>query len=324
MPDFTEIVAAPGFHLKEDEDELVWRTADGYPDYRSYTAPHPGDPADRIHYLSSYNMHWDDDADVWVKDVAGLAGFHLAIESQWERTIEWNLDFTLAANAAPRRSMEVRINVDTGDSYWRWNTSLVTSVHYGYGDPALARWEGDHPTAVQRWEVQNTSDSGGAAFIVANGAGKGGWVYASGAQAGGTTFGTIPGHNLFAVFGHTQTVIGSAAEAPLYFITNSLVRGRITPVGTWILGPQAATPQVTAGDLLLPRARYLHGVDAADGSRSHALIGVDNGNRTSIGLGNASLAVFNAVTVAAGVKPVAGYISAVVNGAAALIPYHTP
>lgn len=319
-----EIVAARGFQLEEDGDELVWKTADSYPDYRSYTAPHPTDPLNRVHYLSAYNLRWDETGQVWQKDVAGKAGFHMVLESEWERTIEWNLDFTLAANAAPIRALEVRIDIDTGASYWRWNTSLNTRVFYGYGDPALARWEGDSPTAVQRWEVQNTSQTGGAAVAAFNGAGKGGYLYASGAQAGGNAFGSIPASNLFAVFGQTQMAVGTDAEAPLYFVTDSLVRGRVSEAGAWVLGAQSPTPQVGAGELLLARGKYLHGVDAADGSRSHALLGVDTQNRTALGLGGAALAVTSAVTVAPGVKTAGGYLSVVINGTSALIPYHLP
>lgn len=319
-----EIVAARGFQLDEDGDELVWKTADPYPDYRAYTAPHPADPLNRIHYLSAYNLRWDASGGVWQKDVASKAGFHMVLESEWERTIEWNLDFTLAADAAPRRALEVRINVDSGDSYWRWNTSLSTRVHFGYADPALARWEGDNPTAVQRWEVQNTSQTGGAAFVVQNGAGKGGWVYASGVQSGGSTFGTIPAPDLLAIFANTQMAVGTDAAAPLYFVTGSLVRGRVSEAGAWVLGAQAPTPQVGAGDLLLQRGKYLHGVDLADGSRSHALIGVDTQNRTALGMGGAALALTGAVTAAPAVKTSGGYLSVVINGTSALIPYHLP
>lgn len=324
MAEFNEIVAARGFHLKYDRDEVVWRTGDGYPDYRSYTAPHPGDPADRVHFISAYNLRWNTADAAWRKDVANKAGFHMVLESDWDGTIEWNLDHTLANNDIVHRALEVRIDVDTSYSYWRWYTSPATAVDFGYGDRARARWHGEVPGVTVRWEVQNTSPTGAAAYITLNADGKGGWIYASPAQAGGSTFGTIPASNLFAVFGKTQTAIGADAPAPLYFVTSSLVRGRVTEGGAWVLGPQPSTPQAGPGDLLLARGRYLHGVDAADGGHSHPVIGVDDQNRTSLGLGGAPLSVIGAVTVPAGARPVAGYISAVVNGAAALIPYHTP
>lgn len=212
--------------------EITLTTGDGYPDYHSYTMHHPTDELDRIHYISSYNLRYDSATNQWVKPVAGKAGFHLALESEWERTIEWNFDFTRALNNYIGRAMEVRINVDTGKSFWRWHTDETKRVQFGYVEASLARWEGESSDALMRWEVENQSPTGGAEMSVENAGGVRGAVQMSASSAGGTVFG-IPYADTFIIHGGTKMIVGPSVAQPLYFMTDSTVRGSIDENGVW-------------------------------------------------------------------------------------------
>lgn len=249
-------VEALGFRVLEEGGGFTWTTASGFPDYRSYTVPHPTDALDRIHYLSSYNLHWDEDNDVWTRDVADKAGFHMALESEWVRTIEWNLDHTLANSDAMRRVMEVRIDVDTGDAYWRWYTDPDSDmkISYGYGLASEARWAGNSAGSDVHFIVENTSAARAARTSVLNDSGEGIHLHVGGTGIGATAFGLPSGDTAF-MYAQKRTALGTQGAYPLYFVTDSEIRGGIKETGEWFHRSEGVERPLVPYDLLFPFKR---------------------------------------------------------------------
>lgn len=215
--------------------EIVLQTEPGYPDYRSYTMHHPSDELDRIHYMSSYNLRYDPVNESWDKDVAGKAGFHLAMESEWQDTIEWNLDHTLRNDANIRRIMGMMCHVDTGLTHWTWATDLVKNMALwlGVAHPTTAEWRGTSDDSAVCLSARNDSPSGAAYVGVYNSSGLAGQIQAPAAQTPHSIAG-LPLANSFLVLGASgRTVVGTEAAAPLNFVTGTEHRGGIRADGAW-------------------------------------------------------------------------------------------
>lgn len=207
-----------------------------YPDYRVYTKPHPADTADRVHYISSYNLRWDAATGTWYKEDLTKAGFHMALESEWERTIEWNFDHTLAGDAGVRRVMGMRTNVDTGRSIWVWetDTTQAASVRFGEAGPTRASWEANGNEADVEFTVRSGGPQRTARMNVVNDAGLGLYAVAVGSDHGSSTVYGLPFSNTALLYTNLQRLaVGTEGAYPAYFVTDSTVRGGITATGEW-------------------------------------------------------------------------------------------
>ncbi|HEX6912590.1 MAG TPA: hypothetical protein VF142_19445 [Longimicrobium sp.] len=215
--------------------EVVLETAAQYPDYRTYTMPHPTEPRDRIHYLSSYNLRYDPQAATWTKDVADKAGFHLALESEWADTIEFNLDHTLRNDANIRRIMGMMCHVDTGRTAWSWATDLVrdAGLRLGGAQPTVAEWGGSSGDAAMGVVVQNRNTAGGAYVGVHNSGGLVGQMQATAFQNPNTLGGLTLGNSFLVLGMAARMVVGTESSAPLHFMTAQEHRGGIRGDGTW-------------------------------------------------------------------------------------------
>lgn len=208
-----------------------------YPDYRHYTKAHPDDALDRIHYVSSYNLRWDAGTDTWYKEDAAKAGFHMALESEWERTIEWNFDHTLAGDTSVRRVMGMRTNVDTGHSIWSWMTDPAQNagVRFGEAGPTRASWEASSNDADVEFTVKNAGSMRTARHNVVNDAGVGVHLVAvgSGHPPSATVFGLPYASTALLYTNMERLVVGTQGAQPAYFVTSGTVRGGITATGEW-------------------------------------------------------------------------------------------
>ena len=220
-----------GGHISLDANDPA------YPDYRIYTKPNADDPADRVHFLSSYNLRWDVATGTWTKEDAAKAGFHMVLESEWERTIEWNFDHTLAGDTSVRRVMAMRTHVDTGQSSWSWETdpAQAAGMRFGLAGPTRATWESDGNDADVEFSVRSGGSIRTARVNVVNDAGLGLHAVAGGSGHGPSTtpFG-LPLANAALLYTDLQRLgMGTSGAHPAYFFTDSKVRGGISATGEW-------------------------------------------------------------------------------------------
>jgi hypothetical protein len=208
-----------------------------YPDYRIYTKPNDVDPADRVHFISSYNLRWDAATGTWTKEDAARAGFHMVLESEWERTIEWNFDHTLAGDTSVRRVMAMRTHVETGRATWSWETdpAQAAGMRFGLAGPTCASWESDGNDADVEFTVRSGGTVRTARVNVVNDAGLGLHAVATGSGHGpsATAFG-LPFADAALLYTNLERLaMGTAGAHPAYFFTDSKVRGGISATGEW-------------------------------------------------------------------------------------------
>lgn len=216
--------------------EISLATPPGMGTYRTFTMPLHVDPEDQVHLISSYNEQWDREAGVITKDVAGKASFHFSTESDWLDHIELNFDHTLADDTVMRRVFGMAINTVTGLAYHVFVTDPTAGVQQrleiGGEEASVARWVGGQGTAAVRFVTRNENAGGHAVVMVQNADGRTGHLQMGPATTPGTLFG-LPAEDLFCVYGDTPTVMGTAGAHPLYFATDTTVRGGIDEAGTW-------------------------------------------------------------------------------------------
>ena len=251
--------------LMEEGGALELESGDGYQPFRTYAFHHPASPADRIHYLSSYNFKYNVLTGAWEKPDTTRAAYQLAMETDWEGTIEWNLDFALKLSSAVRRAMAVRIDYTTGRTYWIFNTdgNENKELALGVGESSLMRWQGVSALSMMRFDVQNQSASGGARLAAQNSENLGIYLQANAPGNGSVVFGLPAASGAF-LYSELQTAIGTSTAQPVYLISDGVVRGGITATGRWferrIVGGAAEDRELVPLEAVFPMdpGRYYH------------------------------------------------------------------